>query len=112
MTTTELTEADVVRVLRVIEERLGHVYPYDYNKQKEQAMACLTSRDALATVLETLTREEWNDLAARIDRDIPLGRGGWSSRVDMLFALLTLPPRDLAFAIAEAIWKNKGRGTP
>lgn len=55
----------------------------------------LNSRDALAPVVEGMTKNEWHRLAQILEP--PIGR---------LFALrkaLTIPPRDLAFAIAEAL---------
>lgn len=55
----------------------------------------LESRDALAPVLEKLTPEEWK----RLGGYLPWPEDG----VKTYRHLLTIPPRDLAHAIAEAI---------
>jgi hypothetical protein len=55
----------------------------------------LTSRDALAPILGGLSEEEWSELAISI---VPVGPMKGIAR-----RLLTLPPRDLAYAIAEAL---------
>jgi hypothetical protein len=58
----------------------------------------LTSRDALAPVLEGLILEEQRRLAWRLELTIPD-----DCEKPLALHVLTLPPRDLAFAIAEAL---------
>lgn len=55
----------------------------------------LTSRDALQPVMEKLTQDEWRRLSWRI---VPVASARGIAR-----RLLSIPPRDLANAIAEAM---------
>jgi hypothetical protein len=68
------------------------------------AILPLTSRDALAPILEGLSEDEWDRLAINVLPRIyhekhPL------RPVSVSRFLLTLPPRDLAYAIAEVLDK-------
>jgi hypothetical protein len=74
-----------------------HVYPHDEPITKHPAPkpAYLKSLDALQPVLKTLTEVEWGNLTYLIYRD--------SSPVDRCKFILTLPPKTLAFKIAEVL---------
>lgn len=102
---TEMSEADVVKVLLGKDgwqdgiQKNGHlryVHEEDY----------LTSHDSLRPVLAKLTEEEWDRLNEQLE-EIDMKRTqhgiimGWSK------LLLTLDPKTIAYAIAEAIQGGK-----
>jgi hypothetical protein len=87
------------------DEARKHIYPYapdPVTMLKPPLPPYLTSRDALAPILEGLSEDEWDRLAINVLPRIyhekhPL------RPVSISRFLLTLPPRDLAYAIAEVL---------
>ena len=75
---------------------------YASNSRARALPDYLVSRDSLTPILERLNQAERNTL---IDNIVDQACDGTTGDMDFWF-LLTIPPRDLAFAIAEVI----GRG--
>lgn len=112
--TIALTDDEVIQVLMArqggwtscIDGNLDTSYHVDTDASP---FCYLESRDALAPILESLTRAEWLEVHARLleqyERECEANRsilpGPW-------LWLLRLTPRVLAFAIAEVLWKAKG----
>lgn len=65
----------------------------------------LTSRDALAPVLAGLSEDEWFELVSTLSEESQFDD---ASEVEMAKWLLTLPPADLARAIASVLQEGEG----
>lgn len=70
-------------------------------KEVREMPPYLTSRDSIAPVLAGLTDEEWRLLDLEYFRQFAMGR------VNFTKAILTLPPADLARAVAEVLKGGK-----
>jgi hypothetical protein len=112
--TTELTDEEVIEILARREKwEIGYLSPSgrtimgkrtDENEYEERmpfTFRYLTSRDALAPILEGLKPDEWSKL---------FGELNWCGKVSIddvywkiMQSILTLPPRDLAHSIARVI---------
>jgi hypothetical protein len=109
--TTELTDEEVIEILARREKwEIGYLSPSgrtimgkrtDENEYEERmpfTFRYLTSRDALAPILGGLKPDEWSKLFGELNR---------CGKVSI--EILTMPPRDLAHAIARVI---KDQTTP
>lgn len=113
------------RAVRILAEREGwrehkcHIWNCSWrwmspgNTLEENLPDYLNSRDALAPVLGKLTPEEWEALVCK---HLKLPRNKcWDIATEteaIVRYCLTLPARDLAFAVAEAIEECGEKGEP